>query len=286
MQNMKNTKKLVCLALTLVCVLSAACALARTLPNSKTIEESSVYEMDSIRITLDRWCYAFNNTELRFFAAHVYTTRPDQLRTAFAGEKYSKNEAEATSDIASRHDAALAINGDYYNYKDKVGLVIRNGELYRDEPGSRDHLFVHSDGSFSGLTKAEFKAGLGEEYIAQGVQQSFTFGPLLVRDGEIVPLPEKYIISMADTIREPRTAIGWVDENHYVVVVADGRREGWSDKGMTLLELQEFFVQEGCQVAYNLDGGGSATLVINGERINKTSGSRERNVSDIVYFAK
>lgn len=283
---MKNMKKLVCLALTLVCVLSAACALAKTEPDSKTIEESTVYETDTIKITLDRWCYAFAKTDLRFFVAHVYTTRPDQLRTAFAGEKYSKKNAEATSDIAARHDAVLAINGDYYNYKDDVGLIIRNGELYCDKPGSRDHLFVHSDGSFSGLTKAEFEPGLGEEYIAQGVQQTFIFGPLLVRGGEKVPLPEKYIISMTDTIREPRTAIGWVNENHYVVVVADGRRDGWSDQGMTLTELQEVFIQEGCQVAYNLDGGGSATLVINGERINKASGSRERDVSDIIYFGK
>lgn len=283
---MKSIKKLSCLVLTLVCVLSAACALAKTEPNSKTIEETSVYETDTLKIELERRCHAFNNTELRFFVANVYTTRADQLQTAFAGEKYSKNNAEATSDIAARHNAVLAINGDYYNYKDKIGLVIRNGELYRDEPGSRDHLFVYSDGSFSGLTKAEYKAGLGEEYIANGVQQSFTFGPLLVRDGEIVPLPEKYIISTKDSIREPRTAIGWVDENHYVVVVADGRREGWSDLGMTLQELQEVFMEQGCQVAYNLDGGGSATLIINGERINKTSGSRERNVSDIVYFCK
>ena len=40
----------------------------------------------------------------------------------------------------------------------------------------------------------------------------------------------------------------------------------------------------GCQVAYNLDGGGSATMVLNGERVNRSSGSRERDVSDIIYL--
>ena len=77
-----------------------------------------------------------------------------------------------------------------------------------------------------------------------------------------------------------------MDANHYVFLVADGRRDGWSDKGMTLQEMQKVFVEQGCQVAYNLDGGGSATMVLNGERVNKTSGSRERNVSDIIYFTK
>ena len=82
------------------------------------------------------------------------------------------------------------------------------------------------------------------------------------------------------------TAIGQVDANHYVIIVADGRRDGWSDKGMTLQELQQVFVEQGCKVAYNLDGGGSATMVLGDQRVNKTSGSRERDVSDIVYFTK
>ena len=125
-----------------------------------------------------------------------------------------------------------------------------------------------------------------QKYIDEGVVQSFTFGPLLVNDGEAVELPEKYIISTKDTIREPRTAIGQVDANHYVLVVADGRRDGWSDKGMTLQELQQVFVEQGCKVAYNLDGGGSATMILGSQRVNKTSGSRERDVSDIVYFTK
>ena len=260
--------------------------MAATEPNTKTIEETTSYESDTIRITIDRWCYAFNRTSLRFFVANVYVNDPAQLHTAFAGEQYSKDNAEATSAIAERHDAILAINGDYYNYKDKNGLIIRNGVLYRDESSTRDQLLVMSDGTFVALPRGTYTAGEGQKYIDEGVVQSFSFGPLLVNDGEAVELPSKYIISTKDTIREPRTAIGQVDANHYVVIVADGRRDGWSDKGMTLQELQKVFVEQGCKVAYNLDGGGSATMIMGGERVNKTSGSRERDVSDIVYFTK
>ena len=263
-----------------------AYAMAATEPNTKTIEETTSYESDTIRITIDRWCYAFNRTSLRFFVANVYVNDPAQLHTAFAGEQYSKDNAEATSAIAERHDAILAFNGDYYNYKDKNGLIIRDGVLYRDEASTRDQLLVMSDGTFVALLSGTYTAGEGQKYIDEGVVQSFSFGPLLVNDGEAVELPSKYIISTKDTIREPRTAIGQVDANHYVVIVADGRRDGWSDKGMTLQELQKVFVEQGCKVAYNLDGGGSATMVMGGERVNKTSGSRERNVSDIVYFTK
>ena len=284
MNKLCKTLALLC-ALTLLCAASAG-ALAKTEPNSKTIEETNTYDYGSLKITIDRWCYAFNKTNLRFFVANVYVDDPAQLKTAFAGEKYSKDAVEAPMDIAARHDAVLAINGDYYNYKDKSGLVIRGGELYRDLATSRHQLLVYADGTFEALLPANYKQGTGETYIEAGVVQSFMFGPLLVDNYEITELPEKYFISTKDTIREPRTAIGQVDANHYVVIVADGRRDGWSDLGMTLQELQDVFVEQGCRIAYNLDGGGSATMVLEGERVNRGSTSRERSVSDIVYFTR
>ena len=140
----------------------------------------------------------------------------------------------------------------------------------------------------SGVLAADRQEGMGQSYIDAGIVQSFEFGPLLVRDGEKVELPanRKYIIYTGDTVREPRTAIGQVDETHYVIIVADGRRDGWSDKGMTLQEMQQVFLDAGCHIAYNLDGGGSATMVLGGRLVNKTSGSRERNVSDILFFTE
>ena len=278
-------------ALALLCMLVLLCAastlaLAKTEPNEKLIEETNTYDYGSLKITIDQWCYAFNKTNLRFFVANVYVDDPAQLQTAFAGEKYSKDAVEAPIDIAARHDAVLAINGDYYNYKDKSGLVIRGGELYRDLATTRHQLLVYADGTFESLLPKDYKQGTGTSYIEAGVVQSFMFGPLLVDDYEITELPEKYYISTKDTIREPRTAIGQVDANHYVVIVADGRRDGWSDLGMTLQELQQVFVEQGCRIAYNLDGGGSATLVLEGERVNRGSTSRERSVSDIIYFTR
>ena len=278
-------------AIALLCTLAVLCAaaagaLAKTEPNEKFIEETNTYDYGTLKITIDQWCHAFNKTDLRFYVANIYVDDPAQLKTAFAGEKYSKDAVEAPIDIAARHDAVLAINGDYYNYKDKSGLVIRGGELYRDLATTRHQLLVYADGTFEALLPTDYKQGTGAQYIEAGVVQSFMFGPLLVDNYEITELPKKYYISTKDTIREPRTAIGQVDANHYVVIVADGRRDGWSDLGMTLQELQEVFVEQGCRIAYNLDGGGSATMVLEGERVNRGSTSRERSVSDIIYFSK
>ena len=280
---MKILARALALASLLLC-LAAPMALALVEPESKTLEETITRDYGTLQFQIDQWHYAFKKHDLRFFIVHLYLDHPTQMQPAFAGEAYSKRTVEAPSDIAARHNAVLAINGDYYNYKDDYGMIIRNGMLYRSASSTRDHLLVYTDGTFKGLFAADYIEGAGEQYVADGVVQSFAFGPLLVNEGKATTMPDKYIVSTKDHIREPRTAIGMVDPHHYVIIVADGRRNGWSEKGMTLQELQQLFIEQGCQVAYNLDGGGSTTLVVDGEKLNRSSGSRERDVSDIVYF--
>lgn len=280
---MKILARALALASLLLC-LAAPMALALVEPESKTLEETITRDYGTLQFQIDQWHYAYKKHDLRFFVVNLHLENPTQMQTAFAGEAYSKRNVEAPSDIAARHNAVLAINGDYYNYKDDYGMIIRNGMLYRSASSTRDHLLVYTDGTFKGLFAADYIEGAGEQYVADGVVQSFAFGPLLVDEGKATTMPDKYIVSTKDHIREPRTAIGMVDPHHYVIIVADGRRNGWSEKGMTLQELQQLFIEQGCQVAYNLDGGGSTTLVVDGEKLNRSSGSRERDVSDIVYF--
>ena len=285
-----SRKPLIALLLAMLMLLACACALAATEPLSRVLEETVAYEDAGIRVSVDRWCYtyerdgSYKSHTLRFFVAHVEVDDPAQLQTAFAGEEYSPRNTEATFDIAVRHDAVIAVNGDYYNFKNDNGLIIRNGVLYRDKKSSRDQLLVYADGSLVSLPKGTFTPGSGEAYVADGVVQSFSFGPLLIDGGEILALSGKNPVTTRDDAREPRTAIGWVDATHYVLLVADGRRKDWSENGMTLQEMQQVFSQEGCQIAYNLDGGGSATMVLNGELLNHPSGSGQRDVSDIIYF--
>lgn len=282
---MKAFRTIAALALALL-IAGAPCALAAKEPQSKTLENSNTYEYDTVTIRIDQWCWNFGKTDLRFFVADIQTERPDQLLTAFAGDKYSRNSVEAPSAIAQRIGAVLAINGDYYNYKEDNGTVIRNGVLYRDKKSTRDHLLIDRDGNFSIVFKKDYKPGMGQTWIDQGVVQTLVFGPALVNDGQVLEMPEKYAISTREMQREPRTAIGQVDTNHYVFVVADGRRNDWSEDGMTLNELAQVCHEAGCRVAFNLDGGGSTTMVLDGVRVNRGSTSRERDVSDIVYIGK
>ena len=110
------------------------------------------------------------------------------------------------------------------------------------------------------------------------------WGPSLVEDGEIVVDTSTEVgRAMASN---PRSAIGIIDENHYIIVVADGRTT--ESEGLSLYQMAEIMKEYGATTAYNLDGGGSSTLYFNDQVINNptTNGNTisERAVSDIVYI--
>ncbi len=215
------------------------------------------------------------------YVADIELSSADQLKTAFAEDTYGRNVKAATSDIAESNGAVLAINGDFYGARSS-GYVIRNGVLYRSDGSSGTQaLAVMEDGSFQIVDEGEVTA---EELLEQGAVQVFSFGPALVEDSLVcVDEDEETGKAMASN---PRTAIGIIDDLHYVFVVADGRTD--ESDGLSLHELADYMQSLGVETAYNLDGGGSSTLYFQGEVINQptTGGSsiQERSVSDIVYI--
>ena len=140
---------------------------------------------------------------------------------------------------------------------------------------------IYGDGSFEIITEEYISA---DTLLSGGAQQVLSFGPGLVVDGQISVVKGQEVgKAMASN---PRTAIGIIDELHYVFVVSDGRTG--DSEGLSLYELAEFMQSLGVEKAYNLDGGGSSTMVFNGKVINNptTNGRsvKERSVSDIVYI--
>ena len=86
---------------------------------------------------------------------------------------------------------------------------------------------------------------------------------MLVEDGKAATLPSSFYVNCHDGYYEPRTAIGQIGPLHYIVIVVDGRREGYST-GASIPQLQQLFLDEGAEFAFNLDGGGSTTLYFRG----------------------
>ena len=220
--------------------------------------------------------YRVNDTDV--YVADVRVSSPEYLLSALAKGMYGRNVTEKTSEIAGRVDAILAVNGDFYGARN-AGYVIRNGVLYRDRSAGNEDLVMYEDGTFAIIDESKVSAS---QLIADGAVQVWSFGPGLVENGEItVSAKQEVGRAMASN---PRTAIAYVEENHYLLVVADGRT-GESD-GLSLYELASFLCELGVQTAYNLDGGGSSTMVFLGKVVNNptTGGQKisERSVSDIV----
>ena len=257
---------------------SSNAAAASQAAKTATVTDSS-YKDDNISVNLSET--TVNNTQV--YVADITLSSSDYLKTAFAQNAYGTNVTAKTSVTAADNNAILAVNGDYYG-ANSTGYVIRNGVVYRDtvrEDSSNGDLAIYKDGSFKIIYEDQISA---EQLVNDGVVNLLAFGPALVENGEIaVDTNTEVGQAMASN---PRTAIGIIDENHYIIVVSDGRTS--ESEGLSLYQLAEVMKSYGAKAAYNLDGGGSSTLYFNGQVINKptTGGNKisERAVSDIVYI--
>ena len=226
----------------------------------------------------------YTDKGITYYVADVQLADISAFQAALSGDK-AYGKLEPVSAMADRNRAVLAINGDDYGTH-KYGTIIRNGALIRANETTRNMMIVDQHGDMSILTdrKGEKPKELGQFLLAENVWHTFEFGPELVRGGQAVEFSAAFdVISTSSSRREPRTAIGQIGPLHYIIIVADGRQDGYSI-GMTLPELQQLFVAYGAQTAMNLDGGGSSEIWFQGEIINRPAGGGERYVSDIIFY--
>ena len=237
-------------------------------------------EDGSVEITEDSYVSGNLNIKIREFEdfrsdvyfADIYVKDISSIQNIFGEGKYGRSYTERVKDMARDADAVLAVNGDYYGTRED-GVVIRNGELYRDdETPKRDVLVLYWDGSVEVFTAGEFDA---EAVMAKGAYQAWTFGPnLLNEDGEALSGFRDVDVYEGIAGKDPRTVFGYFQPGHYALVVVDGRSD--DSRGVMLDELAQLMESLGCKIAYNLDGGNSSVMVFNGETLNNPSkGGRE-----------
>jgi exopolysaccharide biosynthesis protein len=227
------------------------------------ITENS-YQDANIQITIEK--IREYNTDI--YIADLVVSDVAYLKTALAKNTFGRNIKETNSDIADDHEAILAINGDYYGFRN-AGFVIRNGVLYQTTAriGNSEALVINADGSLEIIDESSSDA---LTLYDEGALQVFTFGPGLIKDGEISVTSRSEVSKSKSS--NPRTAIGMVDKQHYIFVVSDGRTS--QSAGLSLLELAQVMQAYGCMQAYNLDGGGFSTMVFNGQVVNNPTDGR------------
>ena len=243
------------------------------------VSTQTAYSDDNVTISLTE----YREYDTSIYVADVQVSSPEYLKTALAQNAYGRNVTEKTSEMAQNNNAILAINGDYYGAQES-GYVIRNGVIYRDTASAgQEDLVIYQDGS---LDIVQEDAVTAQELLDNGAQQVLSFGPALLENSTIsVSQSEEVGKAKASN---PRTAIGILDDLHYVFVVSDGRTS--ESAGLSLYQIAEFMQSLGTKTAYNLDGGGSSAMYFNGKIVNNptTNGNtiQERSVSDIVYIGQ
>lgn len=243
------------------------------------------YTSDTATIAISKVVTGTGASTVTCYVADVTITDATILRSAFANDQFGTNIIANPSVIAKQAGAVFAINGDYYGFRD-TGIVIRNGVAFRDE-GARQGLAFHTDGSLKLYDETTTNA---QALLDDGVWQTWSFGPGIVDGGKVLTGIDSLEVDTNvgnHSIQgsQPRTGIGMIADNHLLFIAADGRSSGYS-KGVTMSEFAQIFVDHGAQVAYNLDGGGSTTMVLGDALVNNPLGKgQERGTSDIIYIA-
>ncbi len=248
----------------------------------------TVYEDPTIRVSIEYkdanpYVRDYNGRIAGYWVVDVQIGNASQLRTAPAGLTFDDgNDTEALS-IAERVNAVVAINGDSPSYSKPDGLIIRQGETYRDKlKGKRDVLLIDEDGDFH-VYHLPKKGKLSDTVDGKKVINAFYFGPILVEDGK--PLKKMPAFAHLDPEKYyARIAICQVGPLHYKLI-ATTNKVNLDILGLPMADFAKVCADEGALIAYNLDGGISTTIYFNHERVNKNDKINFRDIPDIIYFA-
>ncbi len=260
-------------------------------PDEDGYGEEWTYEDSTISVKIVNG----NNGRCNYWYADIQLTDASQLRTTGGSPDGASFDTEIDGiALSGRSDAVVAINGDFWTSPEKKGkgYVVRQGILYRNalDPagvqGSRlmDVLLIDEDGDFIALHQPGTDS-IPATVNGKRILNAFSFGPILVENGEVVTDfrgSEKWI-NMEPNEGRQRNAICQVGPLHYIVLCCAGPYRG--NYAMTLGEFAEVAGSLGVQIAYNLDGGDSTLLYFDEDRVNNFGSTSQRKLRDIIYFA-
>ena len=183
--------------------------------------------------------------------------------------------------VARKNQTVIAISADYAWHrivnKNRAGIILRNGVVYSEKTWKKgakkfpnlDTLAIFPDGDMQVFDSDEKTA---EEYVEMGASDVLAFGPWLIRDGELNESAlKKYGQSQAE-----RVAVGMVEKGHYWFMMLEGRIK--RSKGDDIVFLTEKLQEKGCSLAFNLDGGQTASIVFMGHQLCKMD-NKPRNLA-------
>lgn len=221
------------------------------------------------------------------YAARIDLTVPNVGIHSSADASGSERHV-TTSTFANSADVLVGINGDWSDGTTPVGLAISDGDqwhdhIHTDSVGSRWGYFactVDKDCTIDAEKPLDTSWWFSTPTLAP-----YRYFQAIGANGEILVSNGAAESGCYDTSRNPRSAICLLaDGTTLWLFVIDGRTS--TAAGMTCDETRELMLQFDCWSGAMLDGGGSSTLVIDGDIKNNPSDGSPRTVANhlgIVY---
>lgn len=171
---------------------------------------------------------------------------------------------------ASGKNAVAGVNADFYNMStgEPEGLVIRNGveihgwsspngEISNRGPW-RTFFGILEDGTAIIGDKEDYE--VNKEKLVEAVGGDY----IMVENGEMTDFAEEPNDQKNDLPVGPyaRTCVGIREDGSVFFITIDGKRPDTYSAGLSLVEMAQLMIENGAETAMNLDGGGSATMVI------------------------
>ncbi len=249
-------------------------------PDIVLMEGSEIEYYCDETILVIAWKEAINNSACSF--VEVKIAHGSQLRRALSDNTYGSSVYMYPTQMAQNANAVVAINGDFYGHR-SCGITVYQRQLYRFNPRSLESCFFTASGDMIFTHVGELNT---EDEVKKFVQDndivfSISFGPILVENGE-KKTTNTYLVGEVD-IQYSRAAIGQVDKLHYLLMSIN--EEGVYKNRVTINQAADLIYAKGVPNAYALDGGQTATIVMNGETFNRPDWGNERIMTDIIYFA-
>ena len=248
--------------------------------------DQKLYEDSIVRYYLDDSIFAITWQEVHdgsiYTFSEVKVSHPSQFRRHLAGGEYGSDMQYLTTEMAAEVNAVVASAGDFYRFRD-FGAVVYQGQAKRVEGTYAETCYIDANGdmhfTYGGdvLKVADVQAFVDEHDI----QFSLAFGPILVDNYEVISHTWYGVGEINEEYA--RAALLQMDTLHYIVVTAN--TDGVTTFIPTVAKFQEVVAATGCRHAYSLDGGQTATIVMNDELVNRPVYGQQRKISDIIYFA-
>lgn len=244
---------------------------------SRIGKPAGTIDSDKLRAQL----FYLNRDNFSGYAVKIKLKSDKAMKLVLAGGEAGK--AETTLAAVKRTGAVIGVNAggfaDGHGGRYPLGTTIVDGKYVGSFQATYKDLF------FVGLSKRNKLIGgkFTKQSQLDALQPKFgaSFVPVLLDNGRKTTIPEKWRTSPK---RAPRTVIANYKDDQLLIVVVDGYHENGSS-GATLEELQILLQRYGAVDAYNLDGGGSSTLVWNGRVINHPSDGQLRKLpTNFVFF--